>query len=350
LAVRKRAIAAMSFAGAAAGGVALGWLAERRAVGSHPLSADHEWRELRRPVPGRPCSVEGFDGTALHAEVTGPEGAPTLVLAHGYGMAVEGWHYQRRDLSDEFRVVAYDQRGHGRSEEAVGGDYSVTALGRDLAAVLDALVPAPSRAVVVGHSMGGMALLAFADSFPELVERRLAGVVLVNTTGGDVIAGGAVSTGVAALSAIENQIWTRAFRLLGRGTRVADRAYRASTDLSWLITRAIGLSPTASPAHVAFVEQLMLNCPNSVKAALGPTLTSLNLRHAARLISVPSLVLVGQEDRLTPPSSARKLVAELPDARLIEIAGVGHNAPIEAYETVNAHLRLFARRAFAHPV
>lgn len=341
--MRGGALGMLAFGAAALGGVALGWVAERRAVGSGAQSDDPEWAELHRRLPSQVHRVESFDGTHLHAEVTGPERAPTIVLAHGYGLSLHAWHHQRRDLSDEYRVVAYDQRGHARSEQAASGDYAISALGRDLAAVLDALVPDGRRAVVVGHSMGGMGLLAFVDGYPELVEERLAGAVLVDTTGSDVLAGAVVSTGIAALSVLERQVVDRAFRLLGRGSRAA-----VGNDLSFLLTRAFGLSKGASPATVAFTEELLIACPTGVKAALGPTLTGLDLAAAAPLLTVPAVVLVGADDRLTPVAAARRLADALPLAGpLVVLPGAGHMAPLEAHERVTAAIRALARRALA---
>jgi len=337
-----------AFGAAAAGGAALGWLAERRVVGASSLDADPEWRELRHPVRGKPFSVVSADGTRLHAEVLGRPDAPTLVFAHAYGLSQHAWHYQRRDLADAYRLVFYDQRGHGESDPAAPGGpgYRIEALGSDLAAVLDALAGEGERPVVVGHSMGGMSVLSLVEQYGDRVA-DLAGVVLIDTAGSDLVSGGVIGTGVAALSVVENSVAGAAFRVLGRGSALADRVYSTSSDLSWLLTRAIGLSRSASPAHVAFTEQLLLDCPNSVKAAFGPMFTSLDLAHAASRIDVPSLVIVGSDDRLTPTRSARRLADALPRGRLVELPGVGHMAPLEAHQAVNAHLRWFAREAFA---
>lgn len=331
----KTAVGLLAFTGAAAAGIGMGWLAERRLVAPAEVTQDPEWRELRRPIEGRAVDVEAFDGTMLHAQVFDTRGAAppvTVVLAHGYGMSQHVWHYQRRDLRGRVRLVSYDQRGHGRSEEASSGDYSIHALGRDLAAVIATTTPEGQPVVAVGHSMGGMSVLALVEQFPELAGQRLIGAVLLDTTGSDVVAGAAVTAGRAVLAGVRMGFVRTALGVAGR--RSADRVYRASSDLSYLLTRAVGLNADASPAHVAFVEQLLLNCPANVRAALGPTLTSLDLRDAVPLLHVPVLVVVGAEDRLTPPGAARRLVEALPDARLVELPGIGHNAPLEAHEQV----------------
>lgn len=342
--MKRRALAIAAFATAAAGGAALGWAGERRAVRHETPSTDPEWQEFRRTIPSRARTVESFDGTRLYVDVVGDDERPTIVMAHGYGLGHRVWHFQRRDLADEFRVVTYDQRGHGASEEAVSGDYSIEALGRDLSAVMEATLLRNEPVVVVGHSMGGMSLLSYVEQYPESLVDRIAGAVLMSTSGSDVITGGLVSVSLAAAHGISNRLTRRAFQALGRRSSTADLVYSASTDFSYGLTKLIGLNTHASPAHVAFTEQLLLDCPTPVKAAIGPMFTSLDLREAAPLLKTPTLLLVGERDRLTPPAQAERLDELLPDSTLIKLPGIGHMTPLEAHAEVTAHIRAFTRR------
>jgi pimeloyl-ACP methyl ester carboxylesterase len=240
--------------------------------------------------------------------------------------------------------VAYDQRGHALSERAASGDYSITALGRDLAAVLDALVPGP--AIVVGHSLGGMSILAYTREDPDRAAKRMAGAVFLDTTGSDVLAGAFASTGGAAFSALQRLALERGGRFLRRRGTV-DLSEPPPLDLATLITRTVGFGPDASPAQVAFVEQMTVDTANTVKADLGPTLTATDLRDAPPQLRVPALVLVGEHDRLTPPAAASRLADALPDAGLVVLPGAGHNAMLEAATEVTSELRAFARRHLA---
>lgn len=329
---------------AVAAGTAMGTAALLTAgrAASHRLSPerDPEWTELHRPLGGEQHSVRSHDGTLLHAEVLGPSGAPTIVLAHGYVMSLAAWHYQRRDLADEFRVVAYDQRGHGRSQPAASGDYSIEALGRDLAAVIEALVPPGERCVVAGHSMGGMSVLAMAEHEHDVLRRRLGGAVLLDTTAADVIRGSAFSRGSAVAAGVLGTLTAAA---VGIRPPASVELYRSGPAL--VAARVIGLSRRAHPAHVAFTLELALACPRSVSAAVLPTLSALDVRHAARRLDVPTLVVVGESDRLTPADASRELAAVLPDARLVVLPGIGHMSLLEAHREVTAHLRLFSRQA-----
>jgi pimeloyl-ACP methyl ester carboxylesterase len=335
----------LALAAGASAGALLGWRAERWLLRSAlPTPAEEvRWTELRTPLEGRERVVESFDGTRLHVEEHGDPDAPTIVLAHGYAMSLQTWRYQLRDLRERFHLVAFDHRGHGRSAPAAGGNYTIDALGRDLEAVLRACLPAGERALLVGHSMGGMTLLSWAAQHPDAVVERAAGAVFIDSTGGDVIGGILHATG-PAIATLEMSVAERVWRVLERRGAVIARAHAASSDLTYLITRFVALSRRADPAHVAFVEQQWIDCAIDVKAAFGPALTSLNLRSAAPLLKVPALVFVGSDDKLTPRSSAEQLVEELPDARLIELPGVGHTAQIEAHEQITAALRDFAER------
>jgi pimeloyl-ACP methyl ester carboxylesterase len=338
--VRRRATGWALLVGAAAGGVAMGYLAERRLMGAQRAGDDPEWEELQRPLAGEQRTVTSWDGTRLRVWVRGPDGAPTLVFVHGYGLGAKAWQHQLRDLSQEFRVVAYDQRGHGASGSARDRDHTIEALGRDLHAVLDAVCGADERVVVVGHSMGGMTVMAYAEGHPADVGRRLSGAALLSTGSSRLLTGSAFSTGIAALGAIEERVGGR---LLGR--RVPGG--QLTNDLSFLLTRAIGLHPDAPPAQVAFVEQLLIDMPNTSRAGFAQVLGSLDLSTALANLTVPTLVMVGSRDRLTPVRQAWALTEQLPDATYLEVPGVGHHLPLEAHAPVTAALREHARRCFS---
>src|SRR5688500_17572284 len=125
---RNRALVAAGLAGAAASAA---WITARRTAA--------ESRDRRARVDrGRALSITGADGGLRHARVHGPEGAPTLVLVHCWTGTQELWHKQVDSLAGELRIVTYDHRGHGLSDDARDGDYSLEALAADLALVLEA--------------------------------------------------------------------------------------------------------------------------------------------------------------------------------------------------------------------
>ena len=176
-------------AGALAVGAALGAVAERtlmRSVGSTDFG-DSGLGSLRGDVH----LVSTTDGTLLHVEVDEAPDAPddlTIVFAHGYALSMDSWHYQRLALRGRARLIFYDQRSHGRSSRADFDTHHVDQLGTDLGEVIDAIAPT-GPLIIVGHSMGGMTVMALADQRPELFSERVFGVALIATTAGGLDSG-----------------------------------------------------------------------------------------------------------------------------------------------------------------
>ena len=156
-------------AGAAAAGAGALVAAERIAVARIRGRGDPESGERFGELRGRPLTVLTQDGVPLHVEINGPSAAPlTVVFCHGYTLNQDCWHFQRRDLSTH-RLAFWDQRDHGRSGRSESGAASIDQLGADLKAVIDAVAPGDAQVVLVGHSMGGMTIMALAQQHPEPV-------------------------------------------------------------------------------------------------------------------------------------------------------------------------------------
>jgi pimeloyl-ACP methyl ester carboxylesterase len=316
-------------AGALLAGAATAWEVARRRD-TRRLEEDPERAILDEPAQGEASVVTTPDGIDLHVETAGPPSAPTVVLVHGWGMSTHFWHYQIRDLPPDLRVVAYDRRGHGRSAQSEDGEYSLRAIAQDLDTVLRAQVPDGECAVLVGHSLGGMAILEWSRSFPDEVDKRIAGAVLVNTSAQDVTAG--IFAGMAVAE--------RVVSALGRRI-IASRVSipEASTPISTRLVRHIALSPSAAPAHVALSERLFFDCPADVRSGFGIALGRLDLEDAVRDLKVPTLVITGSRDRLVPPSFSQDLVEGLADGELVELEEAGHQTPLERHKEVTVLIR-----------
>lgn len=120
------------------------------------------------------------DGTTIHVEEYGPPNGPTIVFTHGWGVSSTEWYYAKRHLSDQFRLVVWDLPGLGLSGQPRDRDYAVEKMASDLRAVLQ--LAEGRRAVLVGHSIGGMINLAFCRMYPDLISSSVAGIVQVDTT------------------------------------------------------------------------------------------------------------------------------------------------------------------------
>jgi pimeloyl-ACP methyl ester carboxylesterase len=179
---------------AAAGGLAAGLAIERRHL--RRVAGDTDYARLSVPLGGLQRTVRSADGTRLHARIFGPDGAPTLVLAHGWTEELRLWSDVITDLSARgLRLVAYDLRGHGDSGRASDGDYSLRRFGEDVEAILAACVAPGDPATVAGHSLGAMSIAAWAQHHD--VRRRAGAVALVNAGLGDLISGHLLFGGAA---------------------------------------------------------------------------------------------------------------------------------------------------------
>jgi pimeloyl-ACP methyl ester carboxylesterase len=325
-------------------GIGAGLACERAAMRAVAGGSDPETGEPFGRLPGRATAVPAFDGTRLHVEELGS--GPCLVFAHGFSLRGDAWHYQRRDLPGQgFRCVFLDHRGHGRSGEAASGDYSLDALARDLAAVLE--WTGERKVVLVAHSMSGLAALRLAELDPDLLERRLAGLVLVSTSYADNLRGMATALAGRTVGKAQFAVYSAAYRLMGDDPHLAHQLRRRGSDLGYLTTRWGGFGPSPSPAQVAFVDQVLAGTDARVWAEVYPGLLDIDLEHVLAGLRLPVLLAAGDADRLFPLEGARHMAASIPGARLLILPDAGHMAFMERHELLDHAVTSFARECFA---
>ncbi len=321
----KTALSAATALGAAWGATYLG---DRRRIAHDP-----QREALGRSLDGRPVEVTATDGTALRVRVFGPEDAPTIVLVHGWTCALEFWTLQIQALQSEFRIVAYDLRGHAGSAPSHDKDYSIEAFADDLDVVLRATVPSGERATLVGHSLGAMTIVAWASERPDEILDRVSAVGLFSTGVGDLVSSALILPAPRIGQKVQQQLGQL---FLSSSAPMPKR----TTPISSRVVRYVALCGAASPATVAFCEKLVLGCPRDVRATTGSSISRLDLYAGLEALTVPTIVLVGRDDRLTPPIHDQRMVEKLPEVlELIELPDVGHMAPLEAPERTNRAIR-----------
>ncbi|MBU2668699.1 alpha/beta hydrolase [Actinoplanes bogorensis] len=291
-------------------------------------------------------TVTAADGTELHVEIVEPsvegETKPTIVFVHGFALDMGTFYFQRQALTErgDHRLVFYDQPGHGKSSRLKSGDYDIAALGKSLAAVLDAAVP-EGHIILVGHSMGGMTIMAFAEQYPEWFGNRVTGVVLMSTSAGLI---DKTKLGIPSLVARASSpffpLWGKAAHLGGSSI---DRARVVSSDLAWLLTRRYGFGePKPSPSLVTFVENMNSKTTVETLTKYLHTLYTHNRFPALSVLrGVPVLVIVGTRDYLTPVTHSEEILKHLPDAELVKVDNSGHVVMLEKADEVNAALLPF---------
>ncbi|KMO84607.1 alpha/beta hydrolase [Mycolicibacterium chubuense] len=286
---------------------------------------------------GRVVDVRSRDGVRLHTEVFGPEDGSPVVLAHGITCALRVWAYQIADLARHHRVIAFDHRGHGRSGVPAGrGGYSLDHLAADLDAVLDATLAPGERAVIAGHSMGGIAITSWAERHPDQVAQRAAAVALINTTTGDLLRHVNLLPVPASLAEARVRAAGTVLRTFGGAplVRAADRPSRRFVQM-------IAVGRDADAAVVDFVFELFHTTPAAGRGGWARVLVDhLGPQHIGlKNLTVPTMVIGSAKDRLLPIVSSRRIAATAPNlARFVELPG-GHCAILERPSEVNEQLR-----------
>jgi pimeloyl-ACP methyl ester carboxylesterase len=289
--------------------------------------------------PGRAVSVRSKDGIRLHAEVFGPEDGYPIVLAHGITCAIRVWAYQIADLAKDYRVIAFDHRGHGRSAvPARRSAYSLDHLAGDLDSVLEATLAPGERAVIAGHSMGGIAISSWADRYPERVQQRADAVALINTTTGDVLRNVQLLPVPQSLADARVRAAGTLLKTFGAAPllRAVDRPSRRFVSM-------IAVGRDADPAIVDFIHELFIQTAPAARGGWARTLVdSLGSQQHIGLtnLTVPTLVIGSEKDRLLPMISSRHIARMAPNlASFVELSG-GHCAIVERPDEVNNHLRM----------
>jgi len=290
------------------------------------------------PMAAQELTAVSADGARIHVEVHGRKDAPSVVLVHGWTCQAAFWARVTRALAVDHRVVLYDQRGHGRSPATRRFRYTTHALADDLEAVLREALSPGERAVITGHSMGGMAVMAAAGR--QVLPEHAAAVVLCSTGGSRLLA----ESRVVPLHS--ERLRSRVHRTL-LGSRAP---LGPVTPLSRRILQYAAMGPRATPETVLECARIVHACPPRVRAGWGRVLAGMDLEAHLPRLTMPTAVIVGAADRLTPAVHARRIAAGLPQcAGLTELAGVGHMTPLEAPEPVIGIIRLLVRDYMTTP-
>jgi pimeloyl-ACP methyl ester carboxylesterase len=259
-----------------------------------------------------------------------------VVFVHGYSLTLDSWHFQRAAYRGRVRAVYYDQRSHGRSGRSTPGHATIEQLGRDLLTVLDTVVP-DGPVVLVGHSMGGMTIIALAEEHPELFGDRVVGVGLVSTTAGGLDVGRILLPVVPAK--LGGPFTLRAVRGLHRGHRGVDTLRRLGAVVAEAFTDTFAFGDDVPASYVRFVDSMLSRTPFEVLAEFFPSLHGLDKFHAVEVLGrVPTTIICGTSDKLTSIGHSRKLHSRIEGSVLVEAEGAGHMVIMERHEQVNAAL------------
>jgi pimeloyl-ACP methyl ester carboxylesterase len=240
--------------------------------------------------------------------------APVVVLPHCWGCSHEIWiPVARRVREQGYRVVLYDQRGHGVSTRGTA-PLAIDTLAHDLEAVLEAT--AAQEVVLAGHSMGGFTIMSLATHRPEVFRERAKAVVLVATAATAVEIGGPANPEFAA-AVISSPFVTRVLQ---------------AKNGHLLVRSVFGAQPVR--AHMELTRDTFASCDPRVRGDFVLAFATMDLLEGIATIEVPTTVMVGSRDTLTVPKKSDQLAATIPGSRLVTLKSRGHMLPLEDPDAV----------------
>jgi len=240
-----------------------------------------------------------FDNTRFHYRFDGPSDAPVVVFSNSLGTNLEMWDLQVPALADRFRVLRYDQRGHGLTA-VTPGPYSITQLGRDVLGLLNALEI--EEAHFCGLSMGGMTGMWLG----VYAGQQIKSLVLCNT---------AAKIGTA-------EVWNTRIAIVQKGGMAA---VTEAVIQRWFTPSFIA----AAPDRIERTRQMLLHTPPEGYTANIAAIRDMDQRETISRIRKPTLVIAGANDPVTTPADARFIVEAVPGAKLVQL-NAAHLSNLEA--------------------
>ena len=281
--------------------------------------------------------MQTYDGLHLSVTTYGPADAPlTVFLAHCWTLNQQDWHYQVRDLQREFghgiRIVTWDHRGHGDSDPVRRQDATIDNLARDWADLIDELAPI-GPLVLAGHSIGGMTLMELAEIRPDFFD-RVVGTMFVSTSSGqlDTVTLGLPETGQLLRAQIPRMLAFRSRTLSRRARR------RAPIVERMVMSRFVFGRPLRLADAAVAVEGLINSPANTVVGFYEDALLHDRAHGLKVLDGIPTHVLVGTRDVLTPPSHARRIADHVSGSVFTVAPDAGHMLPLERDQLVSGVL------------
>ena len=254
------------------------------------------------------------NGTTLHCQIDGPTEAPWFMFSNSLATNISMWDPQAAYFSHSYRVLRYDQRGHGLSE-APEGRYSFDMLMADALGLMDAL--GIERTHFCGLSMGGATALGLAERAPERVDRVI------------------VCDSPCASSPASAQQWEERIAV-AQAQGMA--ALADPTIARWFPPETVA----ARPPHLANIRQMILTTPVNGFVGCSAALGDHDFRSAVATVTRPVLFVAGERDGTTP-ATMREMQAELADSRFVELPGAGHISNLDQPDLFNRAVEEFLR-------
>jgi 3-oxoadipate enol-lactonase len=314
-------------AGVAAGVVGALYAGERAAAARIRHRDDPDAEDPLIPTIEDVRVIRSHDGGEIYTIWRGD--GPPVLFAHGVTLTSRVFAKQFDSFpAAGFRAVAFDARGHGQSSAGESG-HSIENLGEDIRTVLETLDLCD--AILVGHSMGGMAVQSFMVHHAEVAAARVKGIVLQSTS---------------ARMPTSDASKTRGVLERVSGVVPDFGALMRQKNLGLVLAR-IGFGEDPYASHVEATRQMLASCSKDTIREGTKSLLTLDFTGQLPEIRMPTLVVVGTHDAITPAGDARRIAELIPGAELVEYEGAGHMLMYERTTEIDTLIVDFARRCLS---
>lgn len=281
--------------------------------------------------------IDGAGGSTLYVERHGPADGPLVIFTHGWGLDSTIWNCARRDLATQMRLLTWDLPGMGRSR--LGADLSLEHFSDNLKAVIEQA--GRRRVILVGHSIGGMTIQTLARDHPELVQERVAGVVLLNTTYINPLRTMILSPLLQALRLPVLQ--PLMYLMIGLQPLVWLMAWQSYLSGSAHMAQRLGFGPDVTRSQLEHVTLLITRNPPGVQARGNLAMFRWDATDALTGLGVPTLVLAGDRDIVTKAEAGQRIAAGIARAELRIVPRANHMGPLEQAAVYHEAIADFVR-------
>ncbi len=298
----------------------------------HSNSESETARLKKAELAGESHSISRPDGSVLEVKTYGPKGGSAIIWTHGWGLNNKEWCYQKADLATKYRLIVWDEPGLGKSTKPANNEFNLENFARDLAAVVDFC--RTDKVFLAGHSIGGMTILTFCKMFPEILSKKISGLILVHTTHTNPVR----TTKMAGLyTAIEKPVIVPMLYL----TIWTWPLVWAMNWISYLngsahrSTRKSSFAGTETFEQVEYVAraQTMARPDTLARGMLG--MLKYDATNVLAGIRTPTLVVIGDKDKTTLPSTGEFIAAHVPNSRLETLSPARHQGLLEHHARFN---------------
>lgn len=290
------------------------------------------------PEPKHRESIRRPDGSIINVEYYGKDDGEAIIFIHGLNASIKNWYYQVKYFSRQYRIITMDLAGMGRSVRPSNKDYSLQKLAADLQAVIDH--SGVTNPILWGHSLGGMTILTLLAKNARLKTSPIRGAILHNTT---------------YTNPLRTIIFRRVLTALERPV-ITGLCYVLiySSPIVWIIrwlsyinggalmmTRFLMFAGTQTAKQLDFITLLSVSTPPAVMARGCLGMFGYDVTNMLPNITVPTLILASDKDRLTQPDASAYMHDHLPNATLVTVKPANHQSLLERHEDVNAAAKEF---------